>query len=411
AGTTLALFPFTPVLAIPAAVLVPLSVHVGYTLVWSKRGERLREGPRPKPGLVLVGVLLAVGAVAALAPAAGDGPMHDRLALFRDRFLLGNPLGRAFSILYYRTTLYGAWPMKAFFTTNADRRPARGQPVADVLTPEAHAPLQSLGFVIHGRESSVGASPAPPDVVVTPTSVEARGERVVFAKADREELSRALDVLAGRVWKGRWLRELQGLGWAALFFAGFPVLVVVVAGACAPFVALMYKAMSFKGATIALGACVLLTVLLMILGEAAVGEIAGTLRQVRQDPAPERLARALAHPSVVVRHEAAYAASRLARPAPALVDPLLQAADDADLRVRLWAVAALGRTKSPRALDRLVARLEDRELFVRYRAAEGLGFLGMREAVGPLQKRMREGIWYEGTYAWEAIRRIESPRP
>jgi HEAT repeat protein len=123
---------------------------------------------------------------------------------------------------------------------------------------------------------------------------------------------------------------------------------------------------------------------------------------------PYAVAGALAHPSWSVRHAAAYQAFR--NPHASLADPLLKAADDPDLRVRLWAVAALGKTGDPRALAKLLERLDDPELFVRYRAAEGLGFLGHRDAVEPLVRVMQERPWYEGHYALLALRRIEPDR-
>jgi HEAT repeat protein len=143
----------------------------------------------------------------------------------------------------------------------------------------------------------------------------------------------------------------------------------------------------------------------MAVGESALGGLTAALRRMRDDPAPERLREGLASPSVVIRHEAAVLAHQ--KPHASLADALLQAADDPDLRVRLWACAALGKTGDARALRKLVDRLEDVELFVRYRAAEGLGHLRDRQAVEPLRTMMRERGWYEGVYALEALRRIE----
>jgi hypothetical protein len=49
---------------------------------------------------------------------------------------------------------------------------------------------------------------------------------------------------------------------------------------------------------------------------------------------------------------------------------------------------------------------------VRYRAAEGLGLLGGRDAAteAALEKMARTGSWYEQTYALEALRRIDRER-
>jgi HEAT repeat protein len=120
---------------------------------------------------------------------------------------------------------------------------------------------------------------------------------------------------------------------------------------------------------------------------------------------PAVLADALTDARPHRRHEAAFRAYQLESTGP-MAGALLKAADDPDLRVRLWACAALGRSGDPRALPKLVERLDDPELFVRYRAAQGLGFLKDPGAVEPLVRVMKERSWYEGLYALEALRRI-----
>ncbi|HXX92868.1 MAG TPA: HEAT repeat domain-containing protein, partial [Planctomycetota bacterium] len=132
------------------------------------------------------------------------------------------------------------------------------------------------------------------------------------------------------------------------------------------------------------------------------------LERHRQAPDPAAIREGLAHPSGAVRHEAAVRS--YFHPDPSLRPALFGAADDPDLRVRLWAVAALGKTGHPQALEKLVSRLADPELFVRYRAAEGLGFLGDPGAVEPLLRLTRQGSWYEGLYALEALRMIDPAR-
>jgi HEAT repeat protein len=106
-----------------------------------------------------------------------------------------------------------------------------------------------------------------------------------------------------------------------------------------------------------------------------------------------------------MRHEAAVRAFELDSTAE-LADALLKTADDPDFRVRLWACAALGKSRDARALPKLIQHLDDPELFVRYRAAQGLEYLGNPGAVPALEKMMRERSWYEGVYALEALRRI-----
>jgi hypothetical protein len=394
---TLAFFPFTPILALPCALLVPAAAHAGYTAVWSRRLETPRVKPRPRPAVVAAGLAFAIAALAFMAPAAAFGEdMTFRIALFRDRALLGSPFGKAVALAYYRTTLYAAWPVKEFFS-DPPGRPTRGQRTAVAATPEAAAALKQLAFTIVPEGSAA-------DVVVKPDGLEARGQRVELRVPAEPELRKALDLLSRDTFRGGMLREANSLGWTSIYFAGPPAVILLVIGLCCPFVSIMYRAMSAKAATIALGVCVGTTLVLMAVANAAIGGLASSLENLRKHPTPDGIRRALGHASVVFRHEGAVLAYE--RPDPSLGDALLQAADDPDLRVRLWACAALGRTKHEKALPKLLDRLEDVELFVRYRAAEGLGHLGDRRAIEPLRRMMRENSWYEGVYALEALRRI-----
>ncbi|HEX7896956.1 MAG TPA: HEAT repeat domain-containing protein, partial [Planctomycetota bacterium] len=393
---TLALFPYTPVLAFPCALLVPLAAHAGYTAVWSRRREPLREKPRPRPAAVAVGLAFGLAALAFLAPAAAFGEdMTFRVALFRDRGLLGHPFGKAVSQAYYRTTLYTAWPLKEFFA-DTPGRPARAQRTA-VSTPAAADALRALHFTLVPEGEGSAA-----DVVVKPDRVDARGKHVNLSA--ETELRKALDLLSRETFRGSVLREANNLGWMAIYFAGPPAVVLLVIGLCCPFVSIMYRAMSAKAATIALAVCAATTLILMAVGNSAIGGMAASLDRLRKHPTPDGIRQALDHESVVFRHEGAVLAYQ--HPDPSFAEALLRASDDPDLRVRLWACAALGKTGHEKALPKLLSRLEDVELFVRYRAAEGLGHLKRREAIEPLRKVMREKSWYEGMYALEALRRI-----
>lgn len=387
-----ALFPFTPIAALPAALFVPAAIHGAYTAVWARRRETPREKTRPRKAAVVAGLVFALAALASMVPPAALGEeLSFRVSLFRDRALLGSPLGKGLSLAYYKTTLYSAWPLKEFYSLSPER-PARGRRTA-VAPPDRAAELRALGFTVVPERSAA-------DVVVTPDAVLARGERVPI----QGDLKSALDRLSDEAYSGGMLRQANALGWMAVYYASPPALVLFVIGLCCPFVSIMYRAMSFRAATIALAVCGGVTLLLMVAGEAALGELSSTLARLRKTPSPDVLRPALGHASVVVRHEAAVRAYR--HPHPSLGEALVKAVDDPDPRVRLWACGALGKSGHPAALERLLARLDDVEFFVRYRAAEGLGHLKRREAVDALRELMREGSWYEGMYALDALRRI-----
>jgi hypothetical protein len=392
-----AFFPFVSVAAVPLALIVPLGAHAGYTLAWSARRERVREGPRGPRRATVIGTALALGLAAALVPRPVDArELLDRLALFRDRALLGHAPGRALARAYYRYTLYAADPLKEFFSLDPSR-PARAVRLARVT--DARAPtFRALGFALVPEG-------VPYDVEAVPEGVRSGGTFVPCA-SDRRSLAEALDRLSRETFRGGTLREAAGLGWRAVYHAGPLLAAAAFVGVCCPFVAILYRAMSRRAASAAILVCLLSTAGLMVWGDARARDDLDRLQELRARPSPGRIAEALGHPSAALRHEAAYRAFRLKEGHAALAEALLRAADDPDLRVRLWACAALGKTGDPNALPRLLERLRDREFFVRYRAAEGLGFLRRPEAEGALVALMKEGSWYEGLLALEALRRI-----
>jgi hypothetical protein len=391
-----AFFGHLPVLALPLGLLLPLGPQLGYGLVWGRRGERVREGPRPRPLLVAIGVAIAAGVLGAAAPPLAEGrDLKDRIALFRDKALLGNGLGRAAARFYYRHTLTAADPLKEFFAIDPGRA-SRALRTGRGGTPEQEELLRGMHFVV-----------VPPRVE-GPVDLDWRSAPDV--PKTLPEARRAVESLSRASFRGDWLREVYAVAWAAVYYAGPLAALLVFVAVCCPFVSIMYRAMTPKAATVALLCCLLSTLGLMLFAGYATAGVTERMRDLARAPTPERLAAALGHELMPVRHEAAYRAWRLETVPAELAGPLLKAASDDDFRVRLWAVAALGKTRDPRALRALLERLDDRELFVRYRAAEGLGFLGSGDAVERLQRLVREGTWYEGLYALEALRRIDPAR-
>ncbi len=391
-----AFFPFMPLASILLAPLVPLGAQAGYSLVWARRRERVREGPPPRRGLAWAGILLVAAVASAFVPsAAGAEDFKDRLALFRDRWLLGHPAGKAVAAFYYRYTLYAADPLKQFYATSPET-PSRVIRTAQVApdAPELRARLAALHFAI------VPGGDRPCDVTADRSSLASGSQRVNLGS---EPLESQLDRLAAGSFRGGGLRVLMGLCWKTIYYAGPLVVLALSAGTfCLP-VSLLFRRLPRRSALIVLGGCFAGTLALLAWTAVPPPGALEALAAMKASPGAG-IAAALAHESAALRHEAAFRAFRLERPA-ALAEPLLKAAEDPDLRVRIWACGALGRTRDPRALEVLRGRLRDPEFFVRYRAAEGLGALGDPAAAPDLERMMREGTWYEGLYALEALRK------
>lgn len=377
----LAFFPFVSILAVPLALLIPLAAHLAASLVWSRRRERVREGPRPQKTVVLIGVLLAASLAGAIVPPVSVWKENlPKIARFRDSWLLGNSLGKSIASTYYRYTLYTAEPVKELYSVDHTRA-ARAQPLAGCADPAILPRLRALGF-------AVTSPSAPNDLVV--------GSGGVAPGKDLAELKLALDEHSRRTFRGGALRDLNSYAWSSLYYAGPLVAILVLMGAVAPFISILFRKLRPKQAVFALSAISMIAILVLVL--------------VADEPPaavdPAILAEALTDARLPRRTEAAFRSFLLDSTAP-LAEPLLKASDDPDLRVRLWAVAALGKSGDPRVLPKLVERLEDPELFVRYRAAEGLELLRDPRAAPPLEKVMRERSWYEGLYALSALRAIQ----
>jgi len=370
-------FPFLPVLALPLAILVPGGAHLGASLVWARRRERIREGPRPPKALIVIAVALAASLAGSVMPRPTEWKDSLlRIALFRDAWLLGNPAGRAIADIYYRYTLYTAEPIKELYSTD-DRRARRAQPIIQCDDPRTAALLRVLHFTVVpvGRPSDLVAP-------LNATTLDA-----LAMELDRASLER---------FRGGRLRELCAVAWHSVYYAGPIVALLLFMGLASPFVSILFRKATPKTAIFALSAVAMVASLTLVL----VSEAAPPEKAV-----PD-LAEDLGDARAPVRHEAAVRAAQLDSTA-SLAEPLLRVVDDPDYTVKLWACAALGKSGDPRALPKLIERLGDPEMHVRYRAAEGLGFLKDPRAVEPLLAVMRGRSWYEGAYALDALRRIQ----
>jgi len=383
---TLAFLPYYSLPALIVAIAVPAAIHLGSSLVWARRRERTREGPRPAKAVIIIAVALSASLAGDVAPRSSEWKEAlDHIALFRDGWLLGNPAGKAVARSYYRTTLYAAEPLKEFYAAEPGRA-RKMQPLAQSQDPTLTPLLRSLHFTVLDH-------PGDTDVIVGNRVGSGTVLRELRNPHDPAELKATLDEVSRESFRGTRLRELSALGWHAVYYAGPLAALLVVMGTLAPFVSVLFRKLRPQTAIFALSACAIVTSLSLVL-----------LASPRDEP-PD-LAEDLGDARATVRHAAAFRASQLESTA-TLADPLLQAADDVDMTVRLWAVAALGKSADPRAFAKLIQRLDDPEIFVRYRAAEGLGFLNDPRAVPALVRMMKERSWYEGSYALDALRRIQ----
>lgn len=475
----LLLIALVPVIAVPTAIamslLIPITAHVGYSLVWGRKKEKRRPlAGAPRRGLLPITALLLGGMLAAaLLPAPRSGEkLTAGLAEFRDRQLLTNRAGRGLARFYYRHTLYAAEPLKEAYDP-APRGYDRQVRTAHIAgsAPRLEEKLRSFGFVVDPDRTRAQRLC---DVIViagaeVPPDSDARAVAIAPEATD-DQIRQALAKSARGSFRGQGLREITQLGWWAVFYLGPFALFALPALVLLPGISTVFRKLAPKKALAVLG----------VAGAASVGGIlwvargeSGTLDATKAiravDPQVPNSATALlphlesGHPGV--RFEATYRIywcihSPANRPRE-LLEPMVKALRDPDLRVRLWACGALGRYGDAAAIPELIRSMDDPEIFVRYRAAGALGDLAdelraqlqtarrreaeeeasmksaasredadrhaanarelreraaeftrglarLREtAVERLLRMTREDDWYCGTYALAALRRID----
>ncbi|HEY3226698.1 MAG TPA: HEAT repeat domain-containing protein [Planctomycetota bacterium] len=456
-STFLALLPRTsPFVAVAAGFLVPGAALFGTTLAWGRRRDQVRTGPKTRTGLrpgVVAAALLILLALFALVPGpVGNEERIQGTSRFRDRFLLGHEAGRAFARFYYARTLYAAEPVKPVYVDDPSLKSRQIRTVLAVGKFGAELKyLKELDFSIEATPDADTAAPLiekrQHDVyllassVVRPLDTLAKrslldrticlegsdpgrliGTRTVSAPATKEALQKALHETLRFGPLESMLLELTWLGWTGVFYAG-PVfgliLVLGLLGAVAAWVARRCSPRTVRILVVAVFV-VSMTGLIgaFVLRAAALGRVAELKNLPGDDQkAIDRLAAGLKDPEPDVRYEAAYQAclvlKRPSFPRGGVTGELLAGARDPDVRVRLWCVAALGLTREDRTRETILQAMDDPDLLVRYRAAEGLEYLDAGRQPAPaasiakLREMMRTRTWYEGMYALAALRRID----
>ncbi|HEU4338636.1 MAG TPA: HEAT repeat domain-containing protein [Planctomycetota bacterium] len=458
ASTLLAFWTRMPVpLAIAGALIVPGGAFLGTSLAWGRRRDAILDGPRTRrfrPGWI-VAIVLLVGVIVAVVPAptSNDARIMET-SRFRDRFLLGSPLGRALAHFYYKYTLYAAEPVRPPYSSKRELRDRQvrtalliGKFSADVEAlrapplnfnlerakdPEAAAPLiakkqHDIYVVANGltRPFATLAEHGLLDRAIaqggTPSDATGGRARIFPAPATQEDLEKALDEALRIGGLDSMLLELTWLGWTAVFYAG-PIFVLLLAALpLAVGLAWLARRASPQGVRRVVIGVFAVSVAGLILVVALNWSVMSRVAAFKNLPADDQktldlLAAGLRDPDPDVRYEAAYQAYLKMKvptfPKGGLTRELASGTKDPSVRVRLWCASALGLTRDVETRPYILAAMDDPDMLVRYRAAEGLENLdskrvpAAKESVRKLREMMKTRPWYEGMYALDALRRI-----
>jgi hypothetical protein len=458
ASTLLAWAPRT---AIPftalAALLMPAAAFLGTSVLWGRRRDVVQEvavlGRRTWiPWAVSIVVVVVLIAVLVPAPSDNDRRIHET-SRFRDRFLLGTSAGRALAHFYYRYTLYAAEPVRPAYTTDANLRDRQIRTALLVgqfgLETEM---IRAMGFSVEAVRDSAAAAPLIAkrqhdiylvSATLTPalekldendllgrtviqgsaTGRTAAPAATLPAPAMQEQIQKTFDQVLRVGGVEAMLLELTWLGWTAVFYAGPLFILLLVAAPLAALLGWLARHRSPRAVRrVVFGVFAGSTALLIaiFIGQfGALGRLAALKHLPTDDQqAIDALAAGLKDPDPNVRYEAAYRAymtmrSKTSFPRGGLTAELRAGAKDDSVRVRLWCASALGLTRDPAVRPDILRAMDDPDMLVRYRAAEGLEHLDGRrtppppETIRRLREMMRTRSWYEGMYALDALRQID----
>lgn len=101
-----------------------------------------------------------------------------------------------------------------------------------------------------------------------------------------------------------------------------------------------------------------------------------------------------------------HSSSALGKIGEAAEEPLLQALRDVDREARYWAIRALHRVKSIRAVKLLIGALEDEIMKIRLSATAALGDIGDSRATHPLIKALKDDYMAVRLHAAEALGKL-----
>jgi HEAT repeat protein len=139
----------------------------------------------------------------------------------------------------------------------------------------------------------------------------------------------------------------------------------------------------------------------------SVTAIEADLDQIGSD-AVSPLIDALSDPNPTIRYLAAGQLGRLGDSQ--AVDALIVSTRDTNRIVQFWAVSALGDIRDPKALDTLIPFLQHEDHGLRFRAAQALGQIGDNRAYEALLPLLKDKKLYPQAYAAEAIGRLGDER-
>lgn len=127
------------------------------------------------------------------------------------------------------------------------------------------------------------------------------------------------------------------------------------------------------------------------------------------EPAVDLLVPVVMHDNLISRQWSIWALGHIGEPR--AVDPLIAALqEDEEPSARWNAAIALGRIGDEMAVDPLIEALDDEAYGVRGRSAEALGVIGDRKAIGPLTSVLNDEDAYVREMAAEALAKIQAGR-
>ena len=458
--------------ALGYALAAPLLAHAGYSLGCARR-PLVAAGDAPSRSfwpLLCLGATASLILLGAMMFYPGKDARDDMpLVEFRDRHLMNNAWGRAFTDFYYEHTLFpaeairepqGLLPAVALvlsqrpefsaFILGEGRNPLGATPELPPMVVRVTTTQQEFDQLAEGQ-------PLPWDLFVIDTFAFFQGQTIVdykFLESKIKEATAKLRTVAPCGGAGvilgegdsyrvlgpasmtspasydKWeiaaglalevqdvrshLRFLKGLSQSALFGTGGAFLLMMTAWIL--FAGGVWCFGRLPRRVVIAGLAVIGTALLFL--DVVPGRWLPDFMTKIAHGDPAMIEASLKNVSSDVRFEAVYAvyrAKELSAPG-RWIQALLPSLQDADPRVRAWTAGTLGKLAAEcgpqdpargHALQALLDQAKDSHYMVRYRTAEALGRIGDPKAQATLERMARNDVWYVGAYAYRALKSLK----
>lgn len=390
--------------AFVAAILVPTSTHVGYTIVWGRKKEKKPIERKREIHLAIAFVALLL--VACIPLQTNPDAMLSDVASTRDA-LLNIPICKGFCDFYYTHTPYVSSIFKELYT---DDRNLRKQQVTCFLLVDKGEDIKSRLEVldiyvdyayeegslekIREKEYDFYMIDKKFSNAILFLNEHNRTSRTIIINqkpATPEWIKSELKRVSTKHFKTRFLRELAATGWLSLYYFNRLCIVLVLFGIL--FILMKIFKITAK-LTWAISICSLLTLVASNFIEKPYSVSKPDINNLDTSSLKNIISHVSRKTIVEWDHETKEK----------LKAKISKISIEGNLTERMYSCELMGFMRDKAFYSYLLRAMSDKEIYVKYKAVEALSRLGVQESAAQIKTFIEKESWYVGGYALQALR-------